>query len=184
MITLLEMLAGGDPRTLGRSAEVAARVLANPESIDELFDGIASDDKVIRSRACDALEKVSAVRPDLVQPYKRELLERVAAINHWVVRSHVCQILPRLSALTASERRSALVRVRGYMDDRSSIVQAVALECLVRLSRAARFDRERREVDALVELCVAQGGTPALRARARGMKKLIARWEREAGSTR
>ncbi len=184
MSTLLEMLAGGDLRTVGRSAEVAERVLAQPESIDELFDGIASDDTVIRGRACDALEKVSAMRPDLVQPYKRELLERVAAIDHWVVRSHVCQILPRLSALTAAERRSALARVRGYMEDRSSIVQAVALECLVRLSRASRFDRERREIEALVERCVAQGRTPALRARARGMKKLIARWEREAGAAR
>ncbi|HAP41318.1 MAG TPA: hypothetical protein DCQ94_16410 [Nitrospira sp.] len=173
MSTLLEMLAGGDRRTLGRSAEVANRVLARPELVSELFDGIASGDEVIRGRASDALEKVSAERPDLIQPYQREILDHLTAVDDWVVREHVCLILPRLTTITAADRRRTLATVRGYLNNRSSIVQAFALECLVRLSRAPGFERERMRVDALVERCVTQGATPAVRARARRMMKMI-----------
>jgi len=49
MPALLDQLAGGDLCTLGRSADVAAQVLARPELIDELFDGLAGDDLVIRA---------------------------------------------------------------------------------------------------------------------------------------
>lgn len=175
MPTLLEQLAGGDLRTLGRSAEVAQQVLAQPELIDELFDGIASDDEMIMARASDALEKVAAARPELLQPYKQELLERVALIKHWVVREHVCQMLPRLDNLTATERRHGIALIQGYLDDRSSIVRACAVECLVHLSAPAGFFKERTRVIALVNDSAAHGDTPALRARARKMQRRLAR---------
>lgn len=175
MPDLLEQLAGGDRRTLGRTAEVAAQVLAQPAWIDRLFDGLAEDDAVIRGRAADTLEKVSAARADLIQPYKEELLTQVAAIDDWVVRAHVCQMLPRLGGLTPAERRRALATVHGYLADRSSIVRALALECLVHLSRAPGFSRQRKTIDALVLRLTTAGGTPALRARARKMHRLIRR---------
>lgn len=175
MPTLLEQLAGGDLRTLGRSTAVAAQVLAQPDLIDELFDGIASDDEVISARASDALEKVAAARPDLLQPYKQELLERVAHLKHWVVREHVCQLLPRLDPLTAAERRRALALIQGYLADRSSIVRACAVECLVHLSAPAGFANERARVITLVNASAAHGDTPALRARARKMQRLLTR---------
>ena len=173
MPTLLEKLAGGDLRTLGRSAEVAADVLARPELIDELFDGVASDDVVVMARAADSLEKVAALRPDLLQPYKKELLTRVAKLDHWVVREHVCQLLPRLENLTVAERRAALVTVQGYLDGRSSIVKAFALECLVHLSAVPGFARDHAAITALVGRCAARGETAALRARARKMQRLL-----------
>lgn len=184
MPDLLEQLAGGDRRTLGRSAEVAAQVLAQPAWIDRLFDGLAEDDAVIRGRAADALEKVSAARPDLIQPYKAELLTQVVAIDDWVVRAHLCQILPRLGGLTPAERRRALATVHGYLADRSSIVRALALECLVHLSRTAGFSRERKTVDALVLRLTTAGGTPALRARARKMQRFIQRAAADRGRGR
>lgn len=175
MPSLLEQLSGGDLRTLGRSAAVAAQVLAQPGLIDELFDGIAGNDEVIMGRAIDALEKVSAARPDLIQPYKRELLNRVAKIRHWVVREHVCLLLPRLTTLTVAERRRAFVMVEGYLDDPSSVVKAFALECLVHLSAAPGLDAERAAVAALAHRCADRGETAALRARARKMQRLLAR---------
>jgi hypothetical protein len=79
----------------------------------------------------------------LLQPYKKELLERVAHLKHWVVREHVCQLLPRLDPLTAAKRRRALALIQGYLADRSSIVRACAVECLVHLSAPAGFANER-----------------------------------------
>ncbi|MBI2517937.1 MAG: hypothetical protein HYV95_13620 [Opitutae bacterium] len=182
MPTLLDKLAEGDLRTLGRSAEVAADVLARPELIDELFDGIAVDDAAVRARAIDALERVAARQPELLQPYKRELLTRVALIEHWTVREHVCQLLPRLGKLTARERRAALRLVRGYLQDKSSIVKACALECLVRLSAAPGFAAQRAQAAILVDHCAARGNTAALRARARRMQRHLAKLARGASA--
>jgi hypothetical protein len=180
MPTLLDQLAGGHPLTLGRTAAVAAMVLARPELIDELFDGVADDDETIRNRSMDALERVSASQPALLRPYKRELLTHVAKIGHWAVRSHLCQVLARLDNYTPAERRRTLALVRGWLTDPSSIVKAVALDCLVRLSLAPGFAAERAEAAALVEACATRGDTPALRARARLMRKLLAKLARPA----
>lgn len=178
MPTLLDQLAGGDPRSVGKAAAVAAQVLAEPARLDELFDGLACDDEPIRSRASDALEKVSALRPELLRPYKRELLTRVLQLDAWIVRAHACQILPRLDNLTAAERRRAWQTVQGFLTDRSSIVKAVALECLVRLSLPAKDASARRTTRRLVDACAASGDTPALRARARKMQRLLAKLAR------
>ena len=178
MPTLLDQLVGGDLRSLGRSAEVAARVLARPEQLDELLDGLADADEVIRGRTADALERVSAARPDLIQPYKRELLDRAAEPDHWVVRSHLCQILPRLHPLTPRERRRLLTLMRSFLADPSSIVKAVALDACVQLSLAPGFDVERADATALVEACATRGDTAALRARARILRKQLVKLAR------
>ena len=53
-------LTGGDRRSIGRSNEVVADVLADPSLFDLIFDAIASDDPLIAMRAADAVEKVTA----------------------------------------------------------------------------------------------------------------------------
>ncbi len=182
MPTLLDQLVEGPAYQVGRSAEVAAQVLARPELIDELFDGLAGEDEGVRNRASGALEKVSAARPDLLRPYKRELLTRVSRIDHWVVRSRFCQMLARLDHLTPAERRRMIALVRGWLDDRSSVVKAVALDCVVQLSLAPGFAAERTAAADLVEECAAHGATPALRARARLMRKQLAKLARAASA--
>ncbi len=161
------MLAGGDLRTLGRSAEVAAKVLAQPSLLSELVRCFESDQELIVARAADALEKIAAQEPRLLQPHKRLVLERLANMEHWVVREHVCQLLPLLTNLSAAERRQALTTVEAYLDDQSSVVKAFALECLVRLSKAPGFENDARRVQQIVDRCVEHGASAALRARAR-----------------
>ncbi|RXK53749.1 hypothetical protein ESB00_18865 [Oleiharenicola lentus] len=180
MPTPLDLLAEGLRYDAPRVAAAAALVLAQPERVDELFDGLADDNVNLRNRASGALKTVSAQRPDLLLPYKRELLTRVARLDHWIVRSHLCEMLPRLTNLTAAERRRALALARGWMEDRSSIVKAVALDCIVQLSLAPGFATERVAAAQLVEECVAHGETPALRARARLLRKQLAKLARAA----
>jgi hypothetical protein len=180
MPTLLDQLAGDDPMALGRMAEVAAQVLARPELIDELFDGLAGDDEGIRNRASGALKRVADDRPDLLRPYKKELLTRVARIDHWVVRSRLCQMLGRLDNYTPNERRRTITTMRAWLGQKSSVVKAVALDCTVQLSLAPGFAPERAEAAALVEECASQGDTPAVRARARLLRKQLAKLARTA----
>lgn len=179
MRCLLDQLTGGDRRCVGPAAAVARQVLAEPERIDELFDGLADGDPVLAARSSDALEQVSAVRPDLFRPYKREILQHMLPRDDWIVRAHACQILPRLDNLTATERRRARKLVRSYLRDRSSVVKAVALECFVRLTAPADAG-EQAETRTLVAQCADTGDTPALRARARKMQRLLAKLARAA----
>ncbi len=180
MPTPLDLLAEGPRYDVGRAAEAAALVLARPELVDALFDGIAEDNEGLRNRSSDALEKVSARRPDLLRPYKRELLTRVSRIEHWIVRSHLCQILARLDNYTPAERRRTIALVRGWLSDKSSVVKAVALDCIVQLSLVPGFAAERAAAAALVEECATRGETPALRARARLLRKQLAKLARAA----
>ena len=156
-------LGGGDRRSIGRSNEVVADVLADPTLFDLIFDAIASDDPLIAMRAADAVEKVTARRPELLRPHKRRLLTELASIPQQEVRWHVAQMLPRLS-LSARERRQAAEIVESYLDDRSGIVRTCAMQALAELA-ADDAELRARVVPLLRRLT--RDGTPAMRARGR-----------------
>ena len=64
MRPILKKLAGGDRRSIGRSNEIVAEVLRHPSRLSHLFEGLANDDPLVRMRAADAIEKISAaIRP-------------------------------------------------------------------------------------------------------------------------
>ena len=72
------LLAGGDRRSIGRSDHVAAVVRGKPELFPELITGLWSKNPVIRMRTADAVEKVTRKKPELLTPYKKELLGLMA----------------------------------------------------------------------------------------------------------
>ncbi len=181
MPTLLDQLVDGPAWARGHSARVAAQAISQPGLVDELFDGLADDHAGIRNRAARALEEVSRSRPDLLLPYKRELLTRVWRIEHWIVRSHLCRMLPRLG-LNATERRRALALAHAWLRDGTIVVQADALECIVRLSTAPGIADGPAAAARLVEECAAHGGSPAVRARARILRKHLAKLARTVPS--
>ena len=96
MDDLLQKLQGGDRRSIGRVGEVVAQVLDDPSQFETIFDGMLSDDPILRMRCADATEKVTAAHPEYLQPHKPCLLHQVAEIQQQEVRWHVAQMLPRL----------------------------------------------------------------------------------------
>src|SRR5271166_6204805 len=95
------ILQGGDRRSIGKSNEVAARVLKRPDEFPELIELLWSDDPVVRMRAADAAEKASLQRHDLLAPFKAELLGLAEETEQAEVRWHLALMLPRLP-LTSS----------------------------------------------------------------------------------
>lgn len=93
---ILRMLKGGDRRSIGKSNEVVAMVLKEPELFDALFSGLLADDPVIRMRSADAAEKSTAVHPECLEPYKTTLLEVLAEVEQAEVCWHVAPMLARL----------------------------------------------------------------------------------------
>jgi hypothetical protein len=160
---LLARLKGGDRRSIGRSDEVAAMVLHKPELFDVLVRGMLHDDAIVRMRAADAAEKVSAKRPELLVAHRRTLLEEIAVSRQQEVRWHVAQMIPRLP-LTPEERTHALDRLRLYLEDRSSIVKTSAMDAMAQLASSDAVLRPR--ILGLIRELVTTG-TPAMKARGR-----------------
>lgn len=160
---VLRKLAGGDRRSIGRANEVVADVLAEPRLFAILFSGLRSQDAVLRARAADAVEKITARRPEYLRPHRRALIGPLAACAQKEVRWHVAQMLPRLR-WSAAERKRVLAILQTYLEDESSIVRTFAMQGLADLARQAPdlVPAVRRRLRTL-----SARGTPAMRARGR-----------------
>jgi hypothetical protein len=162
----LDRLKGGDRRSVGDVDQVIADVLDDPGLFDAVFRGMLDDDPIIRMRAADAVEKLTADHPEYLYPYKRELVEQVAGIDQQEVRWHVAQMLPRLE--WSEEERAVVVEVLlGYLDDKSKIVKTFVMQALADF---AESDADLRpQVIQLLEELVETG---SLAMKSRGQKLL------------
>jgi hypothetical protein len=163
MHPILKTLAGGDRRSIGRSNQVVTQVLANPALFRYVFEGITTEDQVLGMRSADAVEKISAKRPALLNPFKRKILAAAASATQKEIRWHLALIIPRLN-LTPNEKAAAIEVLFDYLRDKSSIVKAFAMQALADL--AATDAKLKSQVRPLLEE-LTQIGTPAMRARGR-----------------
>lgn len=163
MHCILNMLKGGDRRSIGRSNEVVVQVLEKPELFEVLISGIALDDPLVRMRCADAAEKISVPHPEYLAPYKRTLIEDYSGIEQKEVRWHIAAMLARLP-LTAKEQTRVVEILLSYTNDRSSIVKTLAMQGLADI--AMRDEKLKPHVrQHIEELCIT--GTHAMRARGR-----------------
>ena len=157
------MLQGGDRRSIGKSNRVATITLERPDRLDELMQCVLNGDTIVRMRAADAAEKISAKRPELLTPFKLELLELADEVTQKEVRWHLALMIPRLH-LERCERARAVATLYRYLADRSSIVKTFALQALTEMSRGDP-EMEADVIGLLQRACCS--GTPAMKARSR-----------------
>jgi hypothetical protein len=167
MHAILKKLSGGDRRSIGRSNEIAADVLVRPAQsprlLKVLIGALTSPDEVLRMRSADAVEKITMQRPELLQPFKKNLLSLAGTITQKEVRWHLALLIPRLK-LTATERAVSVEILFDYLRDKSSIVKTFAMQSLADL--ASTDQRLKSQIRPLLEE-LTQIGTPAMRARGR-----------------
>jgi hypothetical protein len=169
MSNIVDKLRGGDRRSIGRSGEVAQQIAKSPKLFAQVFAALLDANPVIRMRAADAIEKASALHPQLLQPHKRIILNKIAVIPQQEVRWHVAQILPRLR-LTPKERNHAVSIAFDYLEDKSSIVKTSAMQAL---SDFAQTDPSlRKRILPILEFLTANG-TAAMRARGRKLLPIL-----------
>jgi hypothetical protein len=114
-------------------------------------------------RAADATEKVTRKNREFLRPYKKELLGLMAEAKEQELRWHLAVMVPRLP-LNAKERQLAISLLNSYLEDRSSIVKAFALQGLADLAKDDPSIRPK-VIELLRES--ARTGTPAMKARSR-----------------
>jgi hypothetical protein len=161
--TLSSILQGGDRRSLGRANHVVTLILGEPKRFAELLECLWRDDPVVRMRAADAAEKISAQRAELLHPFKAELLGLAGETSQQELRWHLALMIPRLP-LTRAERKRAMALLKEFLNDRSSIVKTCALQGLAVLAQGE--PELRSEVIGVMEQA-SRTGTPAMKARAR-----------------
>jgi hypothetical protein len=168
MPDILKKLEGGDRRSIGQVAKVVDDVIEQPALFEIVFKAMLVDDPIVRMRAADAVEKISATHPHYLQPYKDLLINQVAAVNQQEIRWHVAQILPRLS-LNQQERETVAEILFGYLQDKSKIVKTFSLQALADFAIEDGSLRSR-VVEVLEDMV--QSGSPAIINRG---KKLLAK---------
>ena len=175
MSDFLQKLSGRDRRSIGRANEVVEDVLDDPTLFEVVFDGMLGEDPIIRMRAADVVEKVTAERPQYLDPYKTVLIGRVAEMEQQEVRWHVAQMIPRLE-LGEEERRRVIGILQAYLGDKSKIVKTSAMQALADLA-----EQDAGLVPQVIELLEEQqqAGSPAMNARGR---RLLVRLRSEPGS--
>lgn len=168
---ILNLLQGGDRRSIGHSDQVAKMVWGNLRLFPELIAGLWSNDALIRMRAADASEKVTRRNPELLTPYRKKLLGLLGETNEPELRWHLAVMVPRLR-LNSNERQRAIWLLNSYSQDRSSMVKTFALQGLADL---AHDDRTIRSTVIEILRQARRSGTPAMKARSR---KLLHELER------
>lgn len=163
MHSLLQSLSGGDRRSIGAANEAVPAVLAQPELLEVLFQGLDGGDPVLRMRCADVAEKVSAKRAQLFLPYKDRLFGLLAASRQQEIRWHVAPILVRLP-LSKQEEAKVLIILKTYLNDRSSIVKTMAMQAMADI--AAGNPDLRPDITHLL-VALTRAGTPAMKARGR-----------------
>jgi hypothetical protein len=171
---LLSLLEGGDRRSIGRADQVAAMVSKDPSLFPQLIEGLWSDHPLVRMRAADAAEKVTRRNRELLQPYKKELLGLMAETGEQELRWHLAAMIPRL-ALNSRELQLAVSFLKGYLEDRSSIVKTCALQGLADLANLIgdRSTLRSQVIELLRE--ATRNGTPAMKARSRKLLHMAVR---------
>ncbi|MBV8638254.1 MAG: hypothetical protein JO322_09230 [Candidatus Eremiobacteraeota bacterium] len=167
---IAERLSGGDRRQVGASDDVVSLVLRDNAKFGELFDAMLHEDPTVRMRAAEATEKLARVRPDLLAPYRKRLIEEVGEVDQHDVRRRVAQMLANVR-LDVKERSKATALLERYLQDTNVTLVVESLQTLVDFAKDDRGLRKR--VTPIVERMAARG-TPAMQVRAR---KLLARLE-------
>ncbi|MHC4931685.1 MAG: HEAT repeat domain-containing protein [Planctomycetota bacterium] len=147
MNEILQMLTGGDLRSEGRAAEVAARVIGDQGCLPALAEGLPLDDKLIRARTCMSLEVLSRSHPELLRQLVPELIRAAEQETVAQARWHLAEIFCNVSLGRAEAERVVSVLLE-YLGDKSRIVTYCAVQALGVLGKQSA---RRAEIAAAVQ---------------------------------
>ena len=168
---IIQLLLGGDRRSIGQSEFVAKEVLAQPSLLEILVPALDHSSDLVRMRAADALEKISRVNISVVSPYQMYLLGLLDRTQQAEVKWHLAQIIPRF-AWNVNDRQYAFGVFKSWLNDASRIVRTFALQALADL---AESDKNLRQEVSKYLVDAKESSIPALRSRA---NKILSRWEK------
>jgi hypothetical protein len=163
MNDLLSMLSGGDIRSDGEADRVAEIVLGNPHMIEDLVQGLAVTDEVVRGRSTHALEKIARIRPEWLLDYLDWMIELSKDDPLPMVRWHLAMIFADMAGY--ENRVDDLVDcLTGLLLDSSVFVRSWTISSLCIIARL--YPAHNAGVTQQISKCREDPST-AIRARVR-----------------
>ncbi len=71
---LANILSGGDLRSKGRSEEIVAKAVKDKAVFLETLDCLFLPDLIVQTRAADAIEKITCMKPEWLSDVKRKII--------------------------------------------------------------------------------------------------------------
>lgn len=135
MKSFLDKLIGGDLRSIGRTNEVVNEV-KNQHDFDILFEGLYHQDRKIKMRTADAIEKITLLTPTFLATHKKEIVQLCSQAEHIELKWHLALLVSRLP-LKSTELNEVWRRLAGWAMDKkeSKIVRVNSLQSLSVLSK-------------------------------------------------
>lgn len=100
-----DLLAEVEPG-MGVAYKIQRNYYCDPESMKEIMAAFQGDNPLAASRAAYVLDRLSAIKKDVIQPYKQVLLDTKDDDPNFAKLRHVARMLTRLT-LTGSEVQNA-----------------------------------------------------------------------------
>jgi hypothetical protein len=172
MTDLINLLAGGDLRSIGQSNEVV-RLINRQEKFDELFKLLFYSDRKVVMRAADAIEKVTLNNKEYLKKHKKEILGLCVKATDKELKWHLALLVTRL-ALTDIEVAEVWQLLNNWAKNKneSKIVRVNSLQGLFSLrNRNENFKNEFNVTLAEIE----RENIPSLNARIGKLKNEIVR---------
>lgn len=148
----VEMLRG-DSNTLGRTDEVTAIVLENPDRADEVYDLFFQDDEWVRLRAASVSKRIWRADAALFAPFIPGWIEKVSAIDQPSSQWTFAQMCQECNDLLSNEQRDrAIGIVSGYLatnDDWIVLNSSMAALAVWAQTRPALADSIRPHLERL-----------------------------------
>ena len=164
MPTIYDLLTGNDLRSIGKSNEVVQLVTSDPVLFDEVFNGIFHEDKVVRARCADAVEKVAKIFPKMIQKKKSTILKNLNKFEQKEIVWHIALMIGYLK-LTPKEVTRTFDTLHKWLSTSDSIIVKVA--CMQSLAEHAK--RNKKTLKSVRDEIEKQmlTGAPAIKARGR-----------------
>lgn len=132
---LKEKLGGGDLRSIG-NANLVADEIKNQSEFDALFQYLHDNERLVVMRAADAIEKVTLVHPEYLNPHKSDIIKLCSSANDIEFKWHLALLLSRLS-LSAQEQKMVFKILKEWASnsEESKIVRVNAIQSLYELTK-------------------------------------------------
>jgi len=170
MSKILQKLRGDDLRSIGKADEVVQDILNDPSLFKEVFEGMLNKDPVIRMRSADAIEKVSAKRPEYLRPFKPKLINQISKIEQQEVRWHAAQMFSYIE--TSKIERNKIIKILlSYIEtDESKIVKTFSMQTL-----AGFAEKDEQIKPRMINLIkgMIKKGSPAIISRGKKLLKQL-----------
>ena len=92
---LLELLAGNDLRSLGKSSDIIS-LIGDQKTFDELFIHLYNQNRAIVMKTIDVIEKITLKNKEYLQKHKSEILKISKNVENIELKWHLAQILARI----------------------------------------------------------------------------------------